>query len=94
MPPELVVAPFEPWRRRTATAGPGLGLSIAKGIVEAHSGRIEMVHTAAGTHFRVHLPIEAPGGAPGDGFEPIGGPDAAGADAGMQAHAEMDGHHD
>jgi signal transduction histidine kinase len=61
MPPELAAGPFEPARRRrTATTGAGLGLSIARGIVAAHGGRIELVPQARGTCFRIWLPIEGP----------------------------------
>jgi signal transduction histidine kinase len=57
---EMAKAPFEPARRRRGpTAGAGLGLSIAKGIVAAHGGRIELVPRARGTSFRISLPIEA-----------------------------------
>jgi len=64
MPPEIVSAPFEAMRgRRTHTSGAGLGLTIAKGIVEAHGGRIELEQPGRGTCFRVHLPIEIPAGA-------------------------------
>ena len=58
--PEMARAPFEPARRRRVpTAGAGLGLSIARGIVAAHGGRIEVVPQARGTCFRICLPIEA-----------------------------------
>jgi signal transduction histidine kinase/ABC-type multidrug transport system ATPase subunit len=61
MPSEVASAPFEPVRRRrTPTAGAGLGLSIAKGIVEAHGGRIVLEQPAKGTRFLVHLPVEMP----------------------------------
>jgi signal transduction histidine kinase/ABC-type branched-subunit amino acid transport system ATPase component len=61
MPGEVASAPFEPVRRRrTPTAGAGLGLSIAKGIVEAHGGRIVLEQPAKGTRFLVHLPVEMP----------------------------------
>ena len=61
MPSEIFTAPYEPMRRRrTPTAGAGLGLSIAKGIVEAHGGRIVLEQPGKGTCFRVHLPIEMP----------------------------------
>ena len=43
--------------RKSASAG--LGLSIAKGIVQAHGGRIELIPLPKGTCFRVYLPIEA-----------------------------------
>jgi signal transduction histidine kinase/ABC-type multidrug transport system ATPase subunit len=58
--PETARAPFEPARRRRApTSGAGLGLSIAKGIVSAHGGQIELVAQPRGTCFRIRLPIEA-----------------------------------
>jgi signal transduction histidine kinase len=41
------------------SAGAGLGLSIAKGIVAAHGGRIELAPLPKGTCFRVYLPVEA-----------------------------------
>jgi signal transduction histidine kinase/ABC-type multidrug transport system ATPase subunit len=60
MPPELAAAPFEPARRRRASsAGAGLGLSIAKGITEAHGGRIVLHCLPKGTCFSVYLPVEA-----------------------------------
>jgi signal transduction histidine kinase/ABC-type multidrug transport system ATPase subunit len=37
--------------------GAGLGLSIAKGIVAAHGGRLELAARPKGTCFRVYLPI-------------------------------------
>jgi signal transduction histidine kinase/ABC-type multidrug transport system ATPase subunit len=61
MPAEVALAPFEPMRRRRPpTAGAGLGLSIAKGIVVAHGGRIELDQPGRGTCFRIHLPVEMP----------------------------------
>jgi signal transduction histidine kinase/ABC-type multidrug transport system ATPase subunit len=61
MPPELAAGPFEPdRRRRTQTSGAGLGLSIARGIVTAHGGQLELVPQARGTCFRIRLPVEAP----------------------------------
>lgn len=49
------------WRGTTArTPGPdggaGLGLAIARGIVEAHRGRITVVNAGAGCRFEVRLP--------------------------------------
>jgi signal transduction histidine kinase/ABC-type multidrug transport system ATPase subunit len=41
------------------SAGAGLGLSIAKGIVQAHGGRIELIPLPKGTCFSVYLPVEA-----------------------------------
>jgi len=59
--PDLAKAPFEATRRqrRAPTAGAGLGLSIAKGIVAAHGGQIELVAAKRGTCFRIRLPVEA-----------------------------------
>jgi signal transduction histidine kinase/ABC-type multidrug transport system ATPase subunit len=58
--PDMSSAPFEPARRRRGpTAGAGLGLSIAHGIVVAHGGHIELVAQPAGTCFRICLPVEA-----------------------------------
>jgi len=71
MPPELIAAPFEPARRPPPSAGhgsgpgggkrpgAGLGLSIAKGIVQAHGGRLEFAGLSKGTCFSVYLPAEA-----------------------------------
>jgi signal transduction histidine kinase len=62
MPPELAAAPFEPTRRpRTSrkSGGAGLGLSIAKGIVQAHGGKLELTVRPRGTCFSVYLPVEA-----------------------------------
>jgi signal transduction histidine kinase/ABC-type multidrug transport system ATPase subunit len=57
---DMARAPFEPARRRRGpTAGAGLGLSIARGIVAAHGGRIDLVAQPRGTCFRICLPIEA-----------------------------------
>jgi signal transduction histidine kinase/ABC-type multidrug transport system ATPase subunit len=71
LPLELARAPFEaPRRHRSRTAGAGLGLSIARGIVEAHGGRIELAPVPTGTKFKVHLPVEAPGQIP-DPQDPV-----------------------
>jgi signal transduction histidine kinase len=41
-------------------AGGGLGLSIARGIVEAHSGQIAVRNTGPGCQFMIRLPLAAP----------------------------------
>ncbi len=61
MPADVAAAPFEPMRRhRSPSSGSGLGLSIARGIVEAHGGRIELAQPGPGTCFRIYLPVENP----------------------------------
>jgi signal transduction histidine kinase len=63
LPADVAQGPFEPMRRRhrAATSGSGLGLSIARGIVTAHGGRMELAQPARGTCIRIHLPVENPG---------------------------------
>jgi signal transduction histidine kinase len=39
--------------------GAGLGLSIAKGIMQAHGGSLELTSRPKGTCFSVYLPVEA-----------------------------------
>jgi signal transduction histidine kinase/ABC-type multidrug transport system ATPase subunit len=61
LPPDLAAAPFGPKRRgQSASAGAGLGLSIAQGIVAAHAGQIRSAGTRKGTSFEIRLPVEAP----------------------------------
>jgi signal transduction histidine kinase/ABC-type multidrug transport system ATPase subunit len=61
MPPDVAQAPFEPMRRhRSPSSGSGLGLSIARGIVEAHGGQMQLVQPGRGTCFRITLPVENP----------------------------------
>ena len=76
IPPDVARAPFEPMRRhRSPSSGSGLGLSIARGIVEAHGGRLELVQPgrAPGTCFRICLPVENPESPAAD--SPAGGPE-------------------
>ena len=58
--PDLLPRVFEPYVT-TKTKGLGLGLTIARRIVEAHGGRIEVESGAGrGTRFRVMLPVDGP----------------------------------
>jgi signal transduction histidine kinase len=45
-----------PARTPTPDGGAGLGLAIARGIVEAHDGQIAVRNTASGCRFEVRLP--------------------------------------
>ncbi len=56
---------FEPFTQGSApyqssVKGTGLGLAIAKDYVESHDGRIELVESQAGAHFRITLPLDGP----------------------------------
>lgn len=68
IPPEDVERLFDRlYRASSATAGhvpgAGLGLTIVKGIVEAHGGRVEVEsEVGQGTTFRVEIPLTAEAG--------------------------------
>jgi signal transduction histidine kinase/ABC-type multidrug transport system ATPase subunit len=71
--PEEAERLFEPYiRGRQGGPGAGLGLSIARGIVEAHGGSVVLESIAAGACFLVTLPIDPPAG-PGDGADGTAG---------------------
>ncbi len=69
LPAEMAAAPFEPRRapNRTRTAGAGLGLSIARGIVTAHGGLLAVRPSPTGASFLVRLPVEDGSQAEGKG---------------------------
>lgn len=48
-------------RTPSAEAGAGLGLAIAKGLVEAHHGELHVANQGAGCRFTVRLPLVMPG---------------------------------
>jgi signal transduction histidine kinase len=61
IPPSLAGRIFDPRVRGTTEGGgAGLGLSIAKGIVEAHGGTLVLVPATCGASFVVALPCEPP----------------------------------
>jgi signal transduction histidine kinase/ABC-type multidrug transport system ATPase subunit len=73
MPANVAQAPFEPIRRhRSPSSGSGLGLSIARGIVEAHGGQMELVQPGRGTCFEISLPVENPENPAADAPAPDG----------------------
>jgi len=47
-------------RTPSAEAGAGLGLAIAKGLVEAHHGELHVTNQGAGCRFTVRLPLVQP----------------------------------
>ena len=61
LPGDVVRTLFEPRQSGYGpSAGSGLGLSIAKGIVDAHSGRLELASGKRGARFDVYLPVGGP----------------------------------
>jgi signal transduction histidine kinase/ABC-type multidrug transport system ATPase subunit len=89
LPPEVAAGPFDPVpRRRTPTSGAGLGLSISRGIVMAHGGQIDLARSAAGTCFRIRLPVEAPVLPPAGAGPTVPAPDRL---AGVSAQPERPG---
>ncbi|HWO71851.1 MAG TPA: HAMP domain-containing sensor histidine kinase [Actinomycetota bacterium] len=63
IPPEEREAIFEPFARGSrapARPGSGLGLFIAKRVIEAHGGELRLEPTPVGATFRVELPLEVP----------------------------------
>jgi signal transduction histidine kinase/ABC-type multidrug transport system ATPase subunit len=61
VPADVADRIFEPrYRGTTDHPGAGLGLSIARGIVDAHGGSLTLVPTPRGACFEVSLPAEPP----------------------------------
>jgi signal transduction histidine kinase/ABC-type multidrug transport system ATPase subunit len=61
LPDDVVNGLFQPRRSGYGPhAGSGLGLSIAKGIIDAHAGRLELAARKRGTRFSLSLPIGGP----------------------------------
>jgi signal transduction histidine kinase len=50
---------FEPFRASMRAGGTGLGLPIARELVRAHGGDIELVDTPVGATFRLSIPDRA-----------------------------------
>ncbi|MGH9847222.1 MAG: ATP-binding protein, partial [Blastocatellia bacterium] len=57
VPPEIRERLFEPFISHGKQGGTGLGLAIARGIIEAHDGRITLADSnGRGAHFVIELP--------------------------------------
>ncbi|MDP9451955.1 MAG: HAMP domain-containing histidine kinase [Actinomycetota bacterium] len=50
--------------RTPGDGGAGVGLAVARGLVEAHHGRISVANEGGGCRFLVSLPLSHPGGPP------------------------------
>ncbi|HXH76332.1 MAG TPA: ATP-binding protein [Bacteriovoracaceae bacterium] len=58
MPAEMKKNLFKPFMTtKDAGRGTGLGLSICAKIIETHRGKIELVESEKGCHFRIRLPL-------------------------------------
>jgi signal transduction histidine kinase len=58
---ERVFEPFERAHSRSVATGPGLGLAIARRIVERRGGRIRLESGSAGTTVSLTIPDRLPG---------------------------------
>ncbi|MEM1057708.1 MAG: ATP-binding protein [Verrucomicrobiota bacterium] len=60
IPPEVLSRVFEPFFKSVRSPGSGLGMAIAKTVVEAHGGRIQARSVEGrGSTFRICLPLKA-----------------------------------
>jgi two-component system sensor histidine kinase BaeS len=63
IPADLLAHVFDRFARGAGSTGSGLGLSIARGLVELHGGTIEAESPAGGgTEIRIRLPLAPPAG--------------------------------
>ena len=60
LPPEVQAKLFQPFGTHGKRGGTGFGLAIAKQLVEAHHGRIDVASSPRGTRFTLTLPAEVP----------------------------------
>ena len=61
IPPDLLPLLFHRFARADlarSDGGLGLGLSLARAIIEAHGGTLELVPSKSGAAFELELPIE------------------------------------
>ena len=66
IPEDIAERVFLPHERGAAVGpGAGLGLTIARGIIDAHAGTIHLAPAVSGAAIVVSLPVEAPIPAPG-----------------------------
>jgi PAS domain S-box-containing protein len=60
VPAEIRNRIFDPFfTTKPQGAGTGIGLSFSLGVVQAHSGRLELIEESQGARFRVLLPVES-----------------------------------
>jgi signal transduction histidine kinase len=57
--PRVFDAGFQADPARTTARGAGLGLAIAKSIIEAHRGEIEVANVNGGARFTIRLPLHS-----------------------------------
>lgn len=69
VPEEYRDAAFTRFWHGGGQRGSGLGLSVVRGLVEAHGGVVDLADNAPGALVTVRLPLRAPG--PESGFVPI-----------------------